>query len=156
VRISSLEASLHADHVVVLRPNVPREEIAAALGEAFGHLGKPYDFEFDFNVSSRIVCTELVYRCYHRRGPIQFPLVKRLGRFTLSGDDTVHLALDELAKAGGPDSAPLRPVAMILKRRDGQAHAVPPQRIVPLLRRIRSGWRPARKAPRQSSSAPPA
>jgi hypothetical protein len=156
VRICPLETSLHADHVVVLRPNVPRAEIAAALGEAFGHLGKPYDFEFDFNVSSRIVCTELVYRCYHRRGPIQFPLVKRLGRFTLSGDDTVHLALDELAKAGGPDSAPLRPVAMILKRRDGQAHAVPPQRIVPLLRRIRSGWRPARKAPRQSSSAPPA
>jgi len=148
VRICPLETSLQADHVVVLRPNVPREETAAALGEAFGHLGKPYDFEFDFNVSSRIVCTELVYRCYHRRGPIQFPLVKRLGRFTLSGDDTVHLALDELAKAGGPDRAPLRPVAMILKRRDGQAHAVPPQRIVPLLRRIRIGWRPARKAPR--------
>ena len=156
VRICPLETSLQADHVVVLRPNVPRAEIAAAVGEAFGHLGKPYDFEFDFNVSSRIVCTELVYRCYHRRGPIQFPLVKRLGRFTLSGDDTVNLALDELAKAGGPDRAPLRPVAMILKRRDGQAHAVPPQRIVPLLRRIRSGWRPARKAPRQSSSAPPA
>ena len=156
VHICPLETSLHADHVVVLRPNVPREEITAALGEAFGHLGKPYDFEFDFNVSSRIVCTELVYRCYHRRGTIQFPLVKRLGRFTLSGDDTAHLALDELAKAGGPDRAPLRPVAMILKRRDGQAHAVPPQRIVPLLRRIRRGWRPARKAPRQSSSAPPA
>jgi hypothetical protein len=155
VRICPLETSLQADHVVVLRPNVPREEIAAALGEAFGHLGKPYDFEFDFNVSSRIVCTELVYRCYHRRGPILFPLVKRLGRFTLSGDDTVNLALDELAKAGGPDRAPLRPVALTLKRRDGQAHAVPPQRIVPLLRRIRSGWRPARKAPRQSPSPPP-
>jgi hypothetical protein len=156
VRICPLELSLHADHVVVLRPKVSREEIAAALGEALGHLGKPYDFEFDFNVSSRVVCTELVYRCYHRRGPIQFPLIKRLGRYTLSGDDTVHLALDELDKAGGPDRAPLRPVGMILKRRDGQAHTVPPQRVVPLLRRIRSGWRPARKAPRQSSAAPPA
>ena len=154
VRICPLEASLHADHVVVLRPNVTQEEIAAALGEAFGHLGKPYDFEFDFNVSSRMVCTELVYRCYHRRGPIQFPLVKRLGRFTLSGDDVVHVALDELDKAGGWDAAPLRPVGLILKRHDGQAHAVPPQRIVPLLRRIRSGWRPARKAPTQSTSAP--
>jgi hypothetical protein len=152
VRICPLETSLHADHVVVLRPNLPREEIAAALGEAFGHLGKPYDFEFDFNVSTRVVCTELVYRCYHRRGAIQFPLIKRLGRYTLSGDDTVHLALDELQKAGGPDRAPLRPVGMILKRRDGQAHAVPLQRIVPLLRRIRSGWRPARKAPRQAST----
>jgi hypothetical protein len=150
VRICPLETSLKADHVVVLRPNLPREAIAAALGEAFGHLGKPYDFEFDFNVSSRIVCTELVYRCYHHRGPIQFPLVKRLGRFTLSGDDVVNLALDELAKAGGLDHAPLRPLGLILKRRDGQAHAVPPQRILPLLRRIRAGWRPARKAPVQS------
>ena len=156
VRICPLEISLHADHVVVLRPNVAREEIAAALGEAFGHLGKPYDFEFDFNVSSRIVCTELVYRCYHRRGPIQFPLVKRLGRFTLSGDDVVNIALDELEKAGGPDRAPLRPVALILKRRDGQAHPVPQPRIVPLLRRIRSGWRPARKAPMQAAAGLPA
>jgi len=156
VRICPLETSLHADHVVVLRPNLPREDIAAALGEAFGHLGKPYDFEFDFTVSSRIVCTELVYRCYHHRGPIQFPLVKRLGRFTLSGDDVVHLALDELEKAGGLDNAPLRPVGLILKRRDGQAHAVPPLRIVTLLRRVRIGWRPARKAPMQSVPDQPA
>ena len=154
VRICSLETSLHADHVVVLRPNVPREELTAALGEAFGHLGKPYDFEFDFNVSSRIVCTELVYRCYHKRGPIRFPLVKRLGRFTLSGDDVVHLALDELAKVGDLASAPLLPIDLILKRRDGRAHAVAPHRIVPLLRRIRAGWRPARRAPLQSVPPP--
>ena len=156
VRIAALETSLNADHVVVLRPNVSREEMAAALGEAFGHLGKPYDFEFDFNATSRMVCTELVYRCYHHRGLIQFPLVKRLGRFTLSGDDVVHLALDELDKAGGIESAPLKPVGLILKRRDGRAHAVPPERIVPLLRRIRRGWRPARKAPAQPAAPPTA
>lgn len=156
VRICPLETSLQADHVVVLRPNVSDEDLAAALGEAFGHLGKPYDFEFDFNVSSRIVCTELVYRCYHKRGSIQFPLVKRLGRFTLSGDDIVHLALDELAKAGGSGSAPLRPIGLILKRSDGRAHLVAPKRIVPLLRRIRRGWRPARRAPLLSAhTAPP-
>ena len=149
VRISPLETCMNADHVIVLRPAVSREEIAAALGEAFGHLGKPYDFEFDFNVSSRIVCTELVYRCYHHRGPIQFPLVKRLGRFTLTGDDVVNLALDELNKAGDLGHGPLRPVGLILKRRDGRAHAVRPERIVPMLRRIRGGWRPARRAPAQ-------
>ncbi|MEI7909137.1 MAG: YiiX/YebB-like N1pC/P60 family cysteine hydrolase [Verrucomicrobiota bacterium] len=147
VRICPLAACLHADHVVVLRPNVSDGELAAALGEAFGHLGKPYDFEFDFNVSSRIVCTELVYRSYHQRGPIRFPLVKRLGRFTLSGDDVVHLALDELARAGGSENAPLRPIGLILKRGDGQAHVVAAKRIVPLLLRIRRGWRPARRAP---------
>jgi hypothetical protein len=88
-----------------------------------------------------------VYRCYDRRGSIQFPLVKRLGRFTLSGDDIVNLALDELMKAGGLSNAPIHPVGLILKRRDGQAHAVPPERIVSLLRRVRNGWRPARRAP---------
>ena len=155
VRICPLEVSLHADHVVVLRPNVAPDELAAALGEAFGHLGKPYDFEFDFNVSSRIVCTELLYRCFHQRGPVRFPLVKRLGRFTLSGDDVVHLALDELEKAGGPANAPLLPIGLILKRRDGQAHVVAPRRIVPLLRRIRRGWRPARRAPLQSVPVQP-
>ncbi len=155
VRICALETSLQADHVVVLRPNVSREELAAALGEAFGHLDKPYDFEFDFNVSSRIVCTELVYRCYHKRGPIEFPLVKRLGRFTLSGDDVVNLALDEFERAGRSERAPLLPISLILKRRDGQAHVVAAQRIVPLLRRIRAGWRPARRALLQSVSERP-
>ncbi|MEI6195723.1 MAG: YiiX/YebB-like N1pC/P60 family cysteine hydrolase [Verrucomicrobiota bacterium] len=152
MRICPLETCLHADHVLVLRPSLPREETAAALGEALGHLGKPYDFEFDFNVSSRIVCTELVYRCYHHRGAIQFPLVKRLGRFTLTGDDLAQHALDGLAKAGGIERAPLRPISLVLKRRDGQAHAVPTQRIIALLRRIHAGWRPARKAPMQSNS----
>jgi hypothetical protein len=33
----------------------------------------------------------------------------------------------------------------VLKRRDGQPHAAPPERILPLLRRIRRGWRPARR-----------
>ena len=152
VHICPLEKCLEADHVIVLRPVLSPDEIAAALGEAFGHLGKPYDFEFDFNVSSRVVCTELVYRCFHHRGQIQFPLVKRLGRFTLTGDDMVHLALDELNKAGESGGGPLRPVGLILKRRDGRAHAVRPERIVPLLRRIRAGWRPARGAPAQHAS----
>src|SRR4249920_3003433 len=109
-------------------------------------MGKPYDFEFDFSSSTRVVCTELVYRSYQRRGGCIFPLVKRLGRFTLTGDDLVGFALDALARVGGdPVSAPLRPVALRLLRRDGQVHGVTADRIVPLLQRIRRGWRPARR-----------
>jgi len=156
VRIAPLELSMEADHLLVLRPRISPNQMTLALGEAFGHLGKPYDFEFDFNSTSRVVCTELVYRSYQGTGAIQFPLVKRLGRFTLSGDDIAHFALDEWERAGGTGQALLQPAAMILKRRDGQAHPVPVHRIVPLLRRIRAGWRPARKAPVPRLPAAPA
>ena len=152
VRIATLATCLRADHVVVLRPKLPPGQIGAALREALRHVGKPYDYEFDFNSATRVVCTELVYRCYHRRGGCTFPLVKRLGRFTLTGDDIVNYTLTSLEKSGHDlAQAPLRPVAMHLLRRDGQMHAVATDRLVPLLQRIRHGWRPARRA----APAPP-
>ena len=145
VQLNPLQKSLRVDHLLVLRPRLPASEIAAAIGEAIGHLGKPYDFEFDFNNSSRIVCTELVYRSYHHRGTMVFSLIKRLGRFTLTGDDIVAQALDGMGESGEAKIVPLQPVALVLKRRDGRPHAAPPERIVPLLRRICRGWRPARQ-----------
>jgi hypothetical protein len=36
-------------------------------------------------------------------------------------------------------------MALRLLRRDGQVHAVAADRIMPLLQRIRRGWRPARR-----------
>jgi hypothetical protein len=145
VQLNPLEKCLRVDHLVVLRPTLPAGDIASAIGEALGHLGKPYDFEFDFNNRSRVVCTELIYRSYHNRGTITFSLTKRLGRFTLTGDDIIDLALDGLGKSGEAKIVSFQPVALVLKRRDGQPHAAPPERILPLLRRIRKGWRPARR-----------
>jgi len=145
VQLNPLEQCLRVDHVVVLRPTLPASDIASAIGEALGHLGKPYDLEFDFNNSSRIVCTELIYRSYHNRGTMTFSLTKRLGRFTLTGDDIIAYALDGLGESGEAKIVPFQPVALVLKRRDGQPHAAPPERILPLLRRIRRGWRPARR-----------
>jgi len=149
VRLSPLEVSLHADHVVVLRPRVSREELVEALGGLFGHLDKPYDFEFNFNTTNCVVCTELVYRCYHGRGSIELPLVKRLGRFTLTGDDVVRACLD----SGGDAEPALRPVALILKRRDGRADVLRQDRIPTVLRRIQNGWFPARKRRTKPPSA---
>jgi len=145
VQLNPLEKCLRVDHLVVLRPMLSERDIAAAIGEAIGHLGKPYDFDFDFNNSSRIVCTGLVYRSYHNRGTIIFSLTKRLGRFTLTGDDIIAQALDGTGESGGARIVPFQPVALVLKRRDGQPHAAPPERILPLLCRIRRGWRPARR-----------
>ena len=130
-----------ADHVLVLRPNIPDEEISEAVAEAFAHVGKHYDFDFDFTVSTRIVCTELIYRCYHHRGSIQFPLVRRLGRFTLNGDDIARLAIDS-ADSFGP--APFHVVALALKHADGKARWIHESVIGETLRGIQAGWKPAK------------
>ena len=81
VILNSLEHSMHADYVAVLRPRLPKERIAEAIVRAFSHEGKPYDFEFDFFSSDKLVCTEVVYRSY--QGMINFPLIKVMGRDTL-------------------------------------------------------------------------
>lgn len=144
VQVNPLEKCLEVDHLAVFRPELPSSEVAAAIGEALGHLGKPYDLDFDFNNTSRVVCTELIYRSFHSRGNIRFNLTKRLGRFTLSGDDIVAHVLDASPAPGG-QPAIWTPVALILKRRDALAHQAPAARIAPLLRRIRRGWRPTRR-----------
>jgi hypothetical protein len=144
VQLNPLEKCLRVDHLVVIRPALPSSEIAAAIGEAMGHLHKPYDFEFDFNNSSRVVCTELIYRAYHKRGSVAFSLIKRLGRFTLTGDDLVTYALGGTEQPGLPRVVFFKPVALVLTRRDGKPHVTEPERILPLLHRIRQGWRPAK------------
>lgn len=135
--LSSLDKSLYGDHVVALRPNVPAEMLRNAVKEAFAHLGKPYDFEFDFNVTTRLVCTELVYRAFHKKAGIEFKLVKRLGRFTLTGNDIVHYALDSLKEG----SARFGLVALVLKR-EGKAEFVPEEEIGVALEAIRAGKKP--------------
>ncbi|MCP5519421.1 MAG: hypothetical protein H7A45_19430 [Verrucomicrobiales bacterium] len=155
VRLTSLAECLEGDHVLGLRLELPDRERAAALNEAFGHLDKPYDFEFDFNVSTRVVCTELVYRAYHGRAGLDLPLVKRLGRYTLTGDDLAHLALDCLEGKATGSPAPLSVVALVLRRRDGLARFVEPSRAISTLRRIRAGWRPFRRDRLRSPNATP-
>ena len=81
VIFNSLEHSMHADYVAVLRPRLPKQRIAEAIVRVFRHQGKPYDFEFDFFSSDKLVCTEVVYRSYE--GLIHFPLIKVMGRDTL-------------------------------------------------------------------------
>ncbi len=135
--INPLASSLFGDHALAIRPQLTPNLLAAALREAFAHLGKPYDFEFDFNITHRIVCTELVYRAFHKKGGIEFSLVKRLGRFTLTGNDIVHSTLDCLARG----ETTLRPVALVLKRAN-HAEFIPEEQIVSALQGIRSGRTP--------------
>lgn len=95
VIFSSLEHSIGgADSVVVLRPIesiLRKDEIKDAIRAAFGYWGKPYDFEFDFASTDKLVCTEVVYRAYGgNSGTIRFPVEEIMGRPTMPAVNLVR------------------------------------------------------------------
>ena len=89
-----LTDTLSVDAFVVIRPNLPGTTIEQAIDRAFSHEGKPYNFDFDFFNSDRLVCTELIYRSYDGLDGLKFPLTDRAGRKTLSAEDLLDPALD--------------------------------------------------------------
>jgi hypothetical protein len=94
VRLRQLSSTLAVDHFVILRPQVPAETVRQAIERGLVHEGKMYNFDFDFFSSDRLVCTEVVYRSYDGLDGIQFPLIERAGRKTLSAEDLLDFALD--------------------------------------------------------------
>ena len=111
VIFSSLEHSIGgADSVAVLRPRVSDEEKNEAIVRAFSFAGRPYDFEFDFESTDKLVCTEVVYRSYGgNSGPIDFPLEKIMGRQTMPAINLVR----KFDKEYGTDAAQFEFVAFI-------------------------------------------
>jgi hypothetical protein len=74
------------DYLAALRPRLDVVAKAQAIAEAFGHLGKPYDYNFDFATDHALVCTELVWRSYRPaagKAGLVFPLQEICGRRTL-------------------------------------------------------------------------
>ena len=92
VIFSSLEHSVGgADSVAVLRPVLKEKEKNKAIVHAFSFAGRPYDFEFDFSTTDKLVCTELIYRAYGgNSGPITFPVVAIMGRPTMPANKLVE------------------------------------------------------------------
>ncbi len=93
VHIRSLQSSFGVDAITVLRPQIDQRSVAEALSRGLFHEGKPYDFDFDFNRSDRLVCTEVIYRSYEKVEGIEFELTKRAGRWTLAAEDLIRMAL---------------------------------------------------------------
>ncbi|MGB6223048.1 YiiX/YebB-like N1pC/P60 family cysteine hydrolase [Haloferula sp.] len=116
VRFTTLEHCLGvADSAAVLRPALNTEsDISEAITRAFHHLGKSYDFEFDFFSADKLVCTELVVRAYAECPHLDFPLVNVMGRQTLPPT--------EIARKFSSDRRQLDPQLELLIFLDGHAH----------------------------------
>ena len=71
VSFTSMEHSASADSLVVLRPRLSKRDAAYALLRAFGYARRPYDFDFDFQTDSSLVCTELIYKAYEPAAPVE-------------------------------------------------------------------------------------
>lgn len=81
-----IEDTLELDAFIILRPKLTQRELKTALSRAMSHAGKLYDFSFDFASADRLACTELIYRSYHRAGPVSLLLEDVAGRKCLSAE----------------------------------------------------------------------
>jgi len=92
VIFTSFEQSVgEADAVAVLRPTLSQEELSEAIGRALSHYGKEYDF--DFETTDRLVCTELIFRAYD--GLLEIPAMRFImGRPRIAASDYVRMWAD--------------------------------------------------------------
>lgn len=87
------------DYLSAVRPNLSKKAKAQAIYEAFKHLGKPYDFDFDFATDHALVCTELVMRAYairENKEGLNVPLLKMAGRMTLPANELAKWFVKQL------------------------------------------------------------
>lgn len=93
VRVRAAEETLQVDAFVVLRPPLDEAAIGVAIERAMRHVGKPYDFLFDFRTADRLVCTEVIYRGFHGIEPVKFHLEEVGGRLCLPAEEFLTQAL---------------------------------------------------------------
>lgn len=83
VSFTSLEYTGSADSIAVIRPRLSKRDKAQAILRAFYYSGRPYDFNFDFQTDSALVCSELIFKAYEPGGGMKgmlFPVTEVLGR----------------------------------------------------------------------------
>lgn len=90
-----LAETLAVDEFVILRPQLSNESLSIALSRVCRHEGKGYNFDFDFFRSDQLVCTEVIYRAFDGLDQIAFKLIERAGRFSLSAEDILDMAMQD-------------------------------------------------------------
>ena len=90
-----LNETIKVDELVIIRPELSPSELAEGIERVCQHEGKGYNFDFDFFSSNRLVCTEVIYRAFDNLGNIQFKLVERAGRLSLSAEDILDMAVNQ-------------------------------------------------------------
>jgi hypothetical protein len=88
VSFTTIDHSAAADSLAVLRPRTTKRDKAIAVARAFGYVGRPYDFNFDFHTDSSLVCSEVVYKAYE--GSVTFPLTTTVGRLNTPPNEIVR------------------------------------------------------------------
>jgi permuted papain-like amidase YaeF/Yiix C92 family enzyme len=88
VSFTTLDHSAGADSLAVLRPRATKRDKAIALARAFGYIGRPYDFNFDFHTDNSLVCSEVVYKAYE--GSVSLPLATTMGRLNTPPNEIVR------------------------------------------------------------------
>ena len=93
VLLRELDETLKVDSFIVLRADADPEILAAVVSRAMSHVGKLFDFSFDFRQADRLACTALVYRSWHGLAGMEFTLGEQAGRFCLPAEDLIDQTL---------------------------------------------------------------
>ena len=93
VLLRELDETLKVDSFVVLRADVNAEVLAEVVSRAMSHVGKLFDFSFNFRQADRLACTALVYRSWHGLAGMEFTLGEQAGRFCLPAEDLIDQTL---------------------------------------------------------------
>jgi uncharacterized protein YycO len=90
VTMNTLEHFMDIDDFLVLRSN-KIESVGEKILRTIEQVGKPYDFNFDVETESTIVCSELVYRVFDDQ---TWPTDRTMGRYTISPDHVAWKTMD--------------------------------------------------------------
>ena len=90
-----LSETLSVDECVVVRPELTSSQIASGIQRVCLHEGKGYNSDFDFFRSDQLVCTEVIYRAFDGLGKVNFKLIERAGRFSLTAEDILDMAVNQ-------------------------------------------------------------